>query len=112
MSARVAAGLLVSALIRRIEEAGGHATVLAKGDPTAGAILLAIADRGVTTGLLERTLSLSGAYAWSPTGPAALEEPGALAEYLARRRRADPDLWVVELDAPEAGRIASELIGP
>lgn len=110
MSARAAAGLLVSALIRRIEAAGGHAMVLAKGDATAGAILLAIAERGATSGLLERTLTASGAYGWTRTGPAALGEPGVLAEYLARRRRADPDLWVIELDSPEAERIAGELI--
>lgn len=110
MSARAAAGLLVSALIRRVEAAGGHAMVLAKGDATAGAILLAIAERGVTMGLLERILDASGAYGWSAAGPAALDEPGVLADYLARRRRADPDLWVVELDSPEAKRIAAELI--
>ena len=112
MSARAAAGLLVSALIRRVEAAGGHAAVLARGDATSGALLLALAERGMTTGLLERTLTPSGAYGWTPTGPKAdaLEEPGALADYIARRRRMDPDLWVVELDSPEAERIAGEVL--
>jgi len=36
---RLAAGLLVSALIRRAEEKGGSGMVLAKGDSTAGALL-------------------------------------------------------------------------
>ena len=110
MTARPATGLLVSALIRRIETAGGHAMVLAKGDPTAGAILLAIADRGVTSRLIERTMGPAGAYRWSPTGPAALDDPTALGDYFARRRRGDPDLWVVELDSPEAEAIATELL--
>ena len=111
MSARPAAGLLVSALIRRIEEEGGHATVLARGDATAGAILLAIADRGVTRGLMERAMTVAGGYALVATGPAAFDEPGVLSDYIAKRRRGDPDLWVVELDSPQAERIAAELIG-
>ncbi len=53
MSARVTAGLLVSALIRRVEAEGGHAMVLAKGDATSGAILIALAVRGVTTRLVD-----------------------------------------------------------
>ncbi|HWW65523.1 MAG TPA: DUF1491 family protein [Sphingomonadaceae bacterium] len=111
MTARLAAGMLVSALIRRTEAAGGHGMVLARGDAAAGAILLAIADRGVTLKLVERTLAMDGGYVLTATGPAALDEPGVLADYIGRRRRGDPDLWVVELDSPEAERIATELIG-
>jgi len=110
MSARPASGLLVSAMIRRIEAEGGHAMVLAKGDATAGAILLVIADRGQTLRILERTMDHEGTYRWSPAGPAALEEGPALGDYIGRRRRNDPDLWVVELDSPDAERIAAELV--
>ncbi|MET0269022.1 MAG: DUF1491 family protein [Sphingomonas sp.] len=98
MRPRDAAGLLVSALVRAIEGAGGHAMVLAKGDATAGAILLVVADRGRATGVYERTLAADGRYAWTRTGPAEADDPAALSEWTARRRRADPDLWVVELD--------------
>jgi hypothetical protein len=107
MTARPASGLLVSAIIRRIEAEGGHAMVLAKGDATAGAILLVIADRGETRRILERRMDFEGRYRWEATGPADL---GELADYLARRRRSDTDLWVVELDSPEAERIAGELL--
>lgn len=111
MSPRPASGLLVSALIRRVEAAGGNGAVLAKGDATSGAILLAIAERGRTVRLLERALSFEGAYHWVATGPTDFEEPGILSDYVARRRRSDPDLWVVELDAAEAERIAAEILG-
>jgi hypothetical protein len=110
MTARPASGLLVSAMIRRIEAAGGHAMVLAKGDATAGAILLVIAERGQTQRILERTMDFEGRYRWSAVGPAALDEGQALSDYIGRRRRNDPDLWVVELDSPDAERIAGELV--
>lgn len=110
MTPRPATGLLVSALIRRIEATGGSAAVLAKGDATAGAILLVIAERGVTTKLLERALGPEGGYAWVAAGPKSFDEPASLTDYIARRRRSDPDLWVVELDGSGAEAIAGEII--
>ncbi|PZU11918.1 DUF1491 family protein [Sphingomonas sp.] len=104
--ARAATGLLVSALIRRIEAGGGSAMVLARGDATAGAILIALADRGADGPLLERSFGLDG-YAWRETGPA---DPADRPAYLAGRRRTDPDLWIVEIDHPDARRIAMELL--
>jgi len=95
MAARLAAGLLVSALIRRAEEMGGSGMVLAKGDATAGALLIQLAERGRPGPLLERRLDPQGAYRWSQTGPEGDAERG---DYIARRRRTDPDLWVIELD--------------
>jgi hypothetical protein len=105
--ARPAAGLLVSALLRRAAQAGGNAAVLARGDPTAGAILIVVAERGVTRNLLERALAPDGSYAWVPTGSKALDDPAALSDYIDRRRRNDPDLWVLEVDG--AADILAEL---
>jgi hypothetical protein len=99
--ARPASGLLVSALLRRVATAGGHGAVLSRGDATAGAILLILAERGVTRRLLERGVTPDGNYGWVQSGPKAIDDAAALSDYLARRRRNDPDLWVVELDAPE-----------
>jgi hypothetical protein len=100
--ARPASGLLVTALLRRVGSLGGHGAVLARGDATAGAILLVLADRGITRRLLERGMAPDGSYGWVVSGPKDFEDPSALSDYIARRRRNDPDLWVVELDAPEA----------
>ena len=108
MAGRLTAGLLVSALIRRTESAGGNAMVLARGDATAGALLIQCADRGVPGPLLERTLDPKGRYAWTPTGP---DDVAARADYVARRRRSDPDLWVVEIDAADAAAIVAEVAG-
>lgn len=97
---RPASGLLVSSLLRRVASEGGSGAVLSRGDATAGAILLVLADRGIIRRLVERGFASDGGYGWLPTGPAAFDDPAALTDYLARRRRNDPDLWVVELDAP------------
>ncbi len=104
---RLAAGLLVSALIRRIEAEGGSAMVLARGDATAGALLVQLAERGVPGPLLERRLGREG-YAWAPTGP---DDPVERSDYLARRRRGDPDLWAIELDHPRAEAVLREIAG-
>ncbi len=110
MTARAAAGLLVSALIRAVEAAGGGGMVLAKGDATSGAILLVLAERGRVTAVRERAPALEGGYVWIPAGPAAFADPVALADYIARRRSRDPDLWVVELDHADALTLADGMI--
>ena len=44
------------------------------------------------------------------TGPADDSDPQTLMDYVERRRRNDPDLWVVELDILDAERFAAETI--
>lgn len=77
--------------------------VIAKGDTIAGTILILLADRGQATGLLERMPTIHG-YRWTDA-PAADRDA-----YLADRRRGDPDLWIVELDHPQARDRALELL--
>ena len=113
MTPRLASGLVVAALRRRVHGAGGNVAVLARGDETAGAILLAIAERGVTVRLLSRRLDAAGAYVWDDIAlPADGGESGSagVEQLIDRARRRDPDLWVVELDIADAQRFADELI--
>lgn len=105
--ARLAAGMLVAALIRRVEAAGGSGMVLARGDATAGALLIQLAARGVAGPLLERRLDRRGDYRWEETGP----ERARRDDYVARRRHGDPDLWVIELDHDDAAAIVSDVAG-
>lgn len=107
---RPAAGLLVSALIRRIGSEGGSAMVIARGDAIAGAMLLLLSNRGVPSALVERVWRFEGGHGFERVGPADPDEPGAVADYVARRRKSDPDLWVVEVDHPAAERIAGEML--
>ena len=108
MNPRLASHLLVSGIMRRVQGEGGNAAVLVKGDPTAGAILLICCERGVPECVLERLLASDGNYRWTRTGPLP-NESAAVNQYAEKRRRADPDLWVVELDVPGVQRFAAEM---
>jgi hypothetical protein len=110
MMPRLATGMLVNALIRRAEGAGGSAMVLAKGDATAGAILLLLVERGANPRFFERGLSANGRPALIPAGPRELEDDTAVTAYWRRRRERDSDLWVVELDIADGERFAAETI--
>ncbi|HUD90157.1 DUF1491 family protein [Sphingobium sp.] len=107
---RLTSAMLVGALRRRVAAAGGFATILAKGDEISGVILVQILEKGRETGLFERVPNFVGGYALMRCGPSAEEGPEALDQYIARRRRSDPDLWLIELDVPEGERFAAETI--
>lgn len=108
MEPRLASSVLVSALIRRAEAGGGFGMVLAKGDPTAGAVAVILMERGERKLLLERLLQMDGDYAWEETG-SSRSGATAIDDRLARRRKYDPDLWIVELDIASAERFADEM---
>ena len=81
--------------------------MLAKGDPTAGSILVILLERGANPRLFER--QPDGDYAWREGGSQSLENPAQVPEFIARRRRFDPDLWMIELDIPSVERFAAEM---
>ena len=107
-NARLTSQVLVSSLLRRAAAQGGFGAVLARGDATAGAVMVILAERGVRTALLERLLQPDGSYAWQDSGRAAADEDDFRA-LMERRRRNDPDLWLLELDVASAERFAAEM---
>lgn len=107
---RLTSTMLVGALRRRAEAAGGFCMILHRGDETSGAILLQTLDQGRDTGLFERVPDYAGGYHLVPCGPGSGADADMVAQYLARRRHADPDLWIIELDIAQAKRFAAETI--
>ncbi|SEN55034.1 hypothetical protein SAMN05192583_3037 [Sphingomonas gellani] len=103
MSGRLPADLIVAAMRRRVEGAGGMATILARGDAQAGGILVVAVDRGGPPRIWERGVGPDGRTMLIESTPK--DEPE---EYCRRRRARDPDLWVVELDVAAAERFAAE----
>lgn len=110
MNARLATHMLAGALIRRVEQAGGFAMILHRGDPVSGILLLQCLEKGRNTGLFERVPDYKDGYRIVPCGPQTEDDPSAQAEYIARRRRSDPDLWLIELDIADAERLAVETL--
>jgi hypothetical protein len=109
MEPRVAASVLAGALIRKAEGEGGFGAVLAKGDPSAGAILVILLEKGVNPRLFERLLQPDGRYTWQESGSQRIENPREVPGFIARQKRFDPDLWLIELDIPSAERFAAEM---
>jgi hypothetical protein len=108
---RLTSAMVVSALIRRAEQCGGSAMVLAKGDPGAGGILLVTVERGADPRFFERGLGPSGRPALIRSGPAEIADDRDATAYWQRRRSSDSDLWVIELDIASAERFAAETMG-
>jgi hypothetical protein len=100
MEPRVKAGIWVSMAMRLSDIAGRPAVVVRKGDPDAGGILCILRGReGVQ--VLSQVRDAEGRPAWlRATGEAPVDEPTADA-YIARQVSRDPDLWVVEFEAPD-----------
>jgi hypothetical protein len=102
---RLASSVKVSALLRRVDGAGGFGAVLARGDATAGSIAVVVREAGIDT-LLSPMFAGGGGYEW-----VAVASGDAVAAAIDRARRSDPDLWVIELDIPDAARFIAETLG-
>lgn len=105
---RLKSRFLVDLLLRRTEAAGGFATVLAKGDENSGIILVQCSERGEPGPLLERRFSANGHYIWEAVGPTDAKDSESRTNYQERRRKADPDMWLIELDIADAPQLVAE----
>ena len=105
---RLPSRLVVDLMLRSATVAGGFAMVLARGDDHGGAILVQCRDRDRPGPLIERHFDGR----WQPVGPSAPNRDETSADqedYIARRRRVDPDLWVIELDIADAPQFIAAL---
>ncbi len=107
MDARLPAHVEVSGLIRAVESAGGFAMVLQKGERDAGTILVLTTQNGRNTRLWERMPQLDGSRKFSCTREQDDENQREIDEYVGKRRRSDPDCWVIELDIENAERFVA-----
>jgi hypothetical protein len=98
---RLTAGFWVSAYLNRLRLAEIPAYVTAKGDATAGAVIVKVATLDGQARAFQRSFYLAAdARIWVTlaTGP----EP-EIDAMLSRQTTRDPDLWVIELE-DKAGR--------
>jgi hypothetical protein len=104
MEARLPAHLEVSGMLRAVEAAGGFAMVIAKGEREAGTLVVTCCESGKNYRAYERMPRPDGTRGWALAKADDPDNPSEFGEYLDRRRRQDSDLWIVELDVPDAER--------
>lgn len=109
MDERLPAHLEAASILRLAESFGGFATVLAKGERDAGTILIAILCRGGPAQLYERMPGLDGSRRFVATKSQDPDNPTEFTDYLERRRRQDPDIWILEVDIDEVARFTAIL---
>lgn len=98
MDARLPAHLEVSGIIRAVNDAGGFATVVHKGERDAGTILIGTREPGATLCLYERMPDFNGNRIWTKTREEEIENEREFDEYLARRCNQDTDCWIINLE--------------
>lgn len=108
MSARLTTRLWVSALLRRANDAGDFATIMRKGEESAGQVIIVARRRDGHVRVFTRTMNSLGRYSWTVAAEAAEEELGKINEYLDRQVRYDPDLWIIELDTGNPERFVDD----
>ncbi len=99
--------LWVYALIRRAQLAGAFATVVRRGDARGGAVLVKAFDpRSRQTRLYAQALGRDGMSVWMQ--PLSSTAEAELDAFAARAAERDPDLWIVEIEDPDARRFLTE----
>jgi hypothetical protein len=96
---RLKAGLWVKMALRMADREGTAGVVLRKGDADAGGVLVVLRGRDGPT-VLSQVRAADGALAWMRGTGAGSVDQAAVDGYVARQVRFDPDVWVLEFDAP------------
>jgi hypothetical protein len=97
---RLKAGLWVKMALRLADRDGRPGVVLRRGDPDSGGVLVVLRGREGLC-VLSQVRAADGALAWMrATGSAPIDQAAA-DTYIARQVRFDPDVWVLEFDAPD-----------
>lgn len=102
---RLPAHVEVGGLIRATAARGGFGTVLAKGEPDSGTLLVICCERGTQARAYERLPQVDGTRQWVLARTQDPENPQDFAEFCNRRRAQDRDLWILELDVANAEQL-------
>lgn len=93
---RLAAGLWVSAYLARLQAEGISVYVVARGDETAGAVLIKLATMDGTAKAFQRSYDLmSNTRTWDVLAEGAERD---VDQAIHQQRSFDPDLWVIEVE--------------
>ncbi|MCP5086969.1 MAG: DUF1491 family protein [Rhodobacteraceae bacterium] len=95
MTPRLTSEFWVQAYLRRLALADIPAFITAKGDATAGAVLVKQAPLDGSARLFQRSYDLDGSRVWVVLSEGAEAQ---VDEAVARQRGFDPDIWVIEVE--------------
>lgn len=96
MTPRLTADFWVRAYLARLEQAGIPAFVTAKGDATAGAVLIKVASLDGQARAYQRSFDLmADSRIWVVLSEGAERDVDTA---VARQQKFDPDLWVIEVE--------------
>jgi len=105
--ARLATGLWVAAYLQRLAIEGVFAHIAARGDATAGAVIVKLATMDGRAQAFQRSFDLTtGNRAWVVLAEGA---EAAVDAALARQRGFDPDLWVIEVEDPRGRHLLDDV---
>ena len=100
------ASIWVSAYLARLRAEGIPAVVAAKGDPTAGAVMVRVSPMDGTGALYQRRFDLlSGERRWDLLATGTEAEIDAA---VARQRGFDRDLWVIDVEDPRGRHLLDD----
>jgi hypothetical protein len=105
MAPRLTAEFWVQAYLARLRLADIPAFVTAKGDATAGAVLVKLNTLDGAARAFARRYDASGARVWTAVAEGAEPEVDAA---VGRQRRFDPDLWVIEVEDREGRHLLDQ----
>lgn len=98
---RIRTEIRIAAHLRRVIGAGAFAQVVRKGDPDAGAIAVKVflgrGETGPLARLFVQSRDEAGELIWRDAFDGPVQE-ARVDERLAKDRRIDPDLWIVEVE--------------
>lgn len=106
MTPRLTADFWVRAYLARLEQAGIPAFVTAKGDATAGAVLVKVANLDGKAKAYQRSFDLmSDTRVWVVLS----DDAEAIVDAaITRQRSFDPDLWVIEVEDRQGRSLLQE----
>lgn len=102
---RLATDVRVAALRRLAEAEGDFVTIIRKGDPIAGAMLVIGLIKGRDPAVYDRFPDPDGGYSWQAVTNQVIESEKQISDIWQKRRLRDPDLWVIELDVASIERL-------
>jgi hypothetical protein len=106
MTPRLTADFWVRAYLARLEQAGIPAFVTAKGDATAGAVLVKVARLDGQAMAYQRSFDLtSDTRIWVVLAEG---DEATVDHAIARQKTFDPDLWVIELEDRQGRSLLDE----